>query len=290
MLEELKALLAVVQHGTFESAGAQIGLSRSAISSRIRQLENRLGMTLFIRTGRALRLSPDAQRVVRLARQMLALADEMQKNDDTALQGHLRLGAITSVQGTLLPPVLRDMRMQAPDLHVQLIPGVSLTLLDQVDRGELDMALLIRPPFALPASLQGEVFHREPFVLITPHEVTGGDPLEILAGHPFIQYDRSSFGGRQVAGFLKRQRLAPSTVLEVDDIEAIVRMVASGLGVALVPMGGLWCRDIDRDIRVHALPSPAIERELMMVTRAPLVPGSAQALLRECLMASQDDP
>lgn len=290
MLEELKALLAVVQHGTFESAGAQIGLSRSAINSRIRQLETRLGMTLFIRTGRALRLSPDAQRVVTLARQMLALADEMQKNDGTALQGHLRLGAITSVQGTLLPPVLRDMRIQAPDLHVQLIPGVSLTLLDQVDRGELDMALMIRPPFALPASLQGEVFHREPFVLIVPHEVTGDDPLEILAGHPFIQYDRSSFGGRQVAGFLKRQRLAPSTVLEVDDIEAIVRMVASGLGVALVPMGGLWCRDIDRDIRVHALPSPAIERELMMVTRAPLVPGSAQALLRECLMASRDGP
>ncbi|WP_106478788.1 LysR family transcriptional regulator [Phytohalomonas tamaricis] len=286
MLDELKTLLAVVRHGTFAAAGERIGLSQSAVSARIRQLEARLGTPLFERTGRALRLAPDGQRIVAMAEEMLALAERMKGGvTETPVCGHLRLGAIASVQCGLLPPVLRALRTRAPALTVQLVPGVSLELLDRVDRGELDLALMIRPPFALPESLRGEVFRREPFVLVTPAELDGDDPLTLLKTQPFIQYERGSFGGRQVAAFLERQRLSPAPVLEIDEIEALVRMVAVGLGVALVPLGGLWPERSD-DVRMLSLGAHTFYRELMIVTQARYSSTVPVSLLTECLHAA----
>ena len=267
MLRELKTFVAVARYGTFAAAGLRVGLTQSAVSAQMRVLEQSLGVRLFDRSGRSAALSAGGRHALPLAEQMLGLYAQMAL--PTALeewQGELRIGAIASVQTGLLPEALVRFRTQAARVELKLVPGVSLDLLGQVDAGELDLAVLIRPPFEVPKELLQIGLAREPFVLIAPPGMTGDDPLQLLREQPFVRYDRRSFGGRQVERFLREQRLTPHEALELDELEAIVRMVECGLGVSLIPRAGLWCQR-PQTLRVLELGELTFHRELVAILR-----------------------
>jgi DNA-binding transcriptional LysR family regulator len=280
MLRELKTFVMVARHGTFAAAGQQVGLTQSAVSAQMRVLEQGLGVRLFDRSGRAAVLNAAGRHALPLAEQMLALYGQMARPATLAeWQGELKVGAIASVQTGLLPEALPAFRQAAPRVELKLVPGVSLKLLSQVDAGELDLALLIKPPFDLPKELLQVSLAREPFVLITPLAVAGEDPLQILAEQPFVRYDRSSFGGRQVSQFLREQRLQVHEALELDELDAIVRMVECGLGVSLIPRAGLWLQR-STQLRVIDLGPLTFHRELVALLRR-----AQQQPALECLLA-----
>lgn len=282
MLRELKTFVAVVRHGTFAAAGQQVGLSQSAVSAQMRVLEQGLGVRLFDRSGRSALLNAAGRHALPLAEQMLGLYAQMAL--PTALaewQGELKVGAIATLQTGLLPEALPRFRAAAPRVELKLVPGVSLNLLSQVDAGELDLALLIKPPFELPKELLQVSLAREPFVLITPLSVSGNDPLHILAEQPFVRYDRRSFGGRRVNQFLREQQVHVQEALELDELEAIVRMVECGLGVSLIPRAGLWLQR-PTQLRVLELGELTFHRELVAVLRRAQRQPALDCLL-ECL-------
>jgi DNA-binding transcriptional LysR family regulator len=289
MLRELKTFVAVVRHGTFAAAGQRLGLTQSAVSAQIRVLENGLGVRLFERSGRAATLNAAGRHALPLAEQILSLYGQMALPSDVAQwRGELKVGAIASVQTGLLPEALPCFRARAPHIDLKLVPGVSLNLLSQLDAGELDLALLIRAPFELPKELLEVPLLREPFVLIAPPQLTGDDPLRLLAEQPFVRYDRTSFGGRLVTRFLQQQRLNVRETLELDELDAIVRMVECGLGVSLIPRAGLWLQRAAR-LRVIALGELTFHRELVaLLHRAQRQP--ALDCLLECLAATRDTP
>lgn len=282
MLRELKTFVAVARHGTFAAAGQRVGLTQSAVSAQMRVLEQAVGQRLFDRSGRSAVLNAAGRHALPLAEQMLALFAEM-ASPAGELRGELRVGAIASVQTGLLPQVLPRFRQQAPGVELKLVPGVSLDLLSRVDAGELDLALLIKPPFELPKELQQLPLAREPFVLIAPESMAGDAPLQLLASQPFVRYDRSSFGGRQVERFLRAQRVQVDEALELDELEAIVRMVEAGLGVSLIPLAGLW-REHGARVRVIELGELTFHRELIALVRRAQRQPALDCLL-ECLGA-----
>lgn len=102
--------------------------------------------------------------------------------------------------------------------------------------------------------------------MITSKEVVGDDPLAILAEQPFVRYDRGSFGGRLVTQFLKQQKIHVQQALELDELDAIVKMVRSGLGVSLVPKAGLWLEHAE-DVRVLELRTLTFFREIVLVSK-----------------------
>jgi len=282
MLRELKTFVAVARHGTFAAAGQQVGLTQSAVSAQMRVLEQGLGVRLFDRSGRAAVLNAAGRHALPLAEQMLGLYAQMALPTSAAeWQGELKVGAIASVQTGLLPETLPAFRVAAPRVELKLVPGVSLNLLSQVDAGELDLALLIKPPFELPKELLQISLAREPFVLITPLSVTTNEPLQILAEQPFVRYDRRSFGGRRVSQFLREQHLIVQEALELDELEAIVRMVECGLGVSLIPRAGLWLQR-PTHVRVIELGELTFHRELIAVLRRAQRQPALDCLL-ECL-------
>jgi DNA-binding transcriptional LysR family regulator len=282
MLRELKTFVAVARHGTFAAAGQQVGLTQSAVSAQMRVLEQGLGVRLFDRSGRAAVLNAAGRHALPLAEQMLGLYAQMALPTSAAeWQGELKVGAIASVQTGLLPETLPAFRVAAPRVELKLVPGVSLNLLSQVDAGELDLALLIKPPFELPKELLQISLAREPFVLITPLSVTANEPLQILAEQPFVRYDRRSFGGRRVSQFLREQHLIVQEALELDELEAIVRMVECGLGVSLIPRAGLWLQR-PTHVRVIELGELTFHRELIAVLRRAQRQPALDCLL-ECL-------
>jgi DNA-binding transcriptional LysR family regulator len=267
MLRELKTFLAVARHGTFAAAGLHIGLTQSAVSAQIRNLEQALGVRLFDRTGRQAILNPAGQRAVPLAEEMLATFQRMAVSEAAGeYRGELKIGAVATAQTGLLPQALVRLRQQAPGLEPKLVPGVSLNLLSQVDAGEVDLAIMIKPPFELPKELSAQVIRREPFVLIVPLTVDGDEPLQLLAEQPHVRYDRNSFGGRLVTRFLREQRLEVRVALELDELDAIVKMVEFGLGVSLLPKAGLWLEQ-PLKVRVIELAELTFYRELVLLQR-----------------------
>jgi DNA-binding transcriptional LysR family regulator len=283
MIRELKTLLTIARCGSFAAAGNKIGLTQSAVSAQIKNLEDALGLRLFDRTGRSANLNAAGLRALPLAEQILetfALMGQPESVDD--YRGELRIGAIGTVQTGLLPPVLLRLLQEAPGVEPKLVPGVSLNLLSQIDAGEIDLAVMIRPPFALPKELHAELIQKEPFVLITPLNIEGDDPFKLLVEHPFVRYDRSSFGGRQVSQFLRKHHLDVRPGLELDELDAIVKMVESGLGVALVPKAGLWLERTPT-VRIISLGSATFYRELMLVSRHSAQRLPLHQLFRRCL-------
>lgn len=267
MIRELKTFVAVTQFGTFAAAGQHIGLTQSAVSAQIRSLEDALGMPLFDRSGRTAQLNTAGNRALPMAEEILAIFARMSQPEDLdRYRGAIKIGAIATVQTGLLPKMLVQLHRQAPALEMKLLPGVSFDLLTQVDAGHIDLAIALKPSFALSKDLYYETLKQEPFVLITPPDLAGDNPLAIIREKPFIRYDRTSFGGRLVTRFLREQRLEPNQVLEIDEIDAIVKMVENNLGVALVPQAGLW-HERENHVRIVPLGDLTFCRQLIVATR-----------------------
>lgn len=268
MLRELTTFLAVHKDGTFSRAGERIGLTQSAVSAQIRKLEIDLDAELFVRGQRHAALTDAGRRLVPLAEQLLALAAELPRHlRGDAPGGRLKIGAIASVQAGLLPDALEQYRQRYPAVDLHIAPGVSTHLLERVDAGELDLALLVRPPLALPSELRWQVLWREPYVLVVPETVAPADIRTLLSIHPFIRYDRMAYGGRLVQAFLARQRITVQDSMELDDLEAIICMVERGLGVALIPLAPRMRLD-GRKLQVMPLGKETFHREIGMVAAA----------------------
>ncbi len=283
MLKELRTFLAVGRHGTFSSAGQHTGLTQSAVSAQIQRLEEQLGFQLFDRVGRSARLNAAGRETLARAEQLLLQFERLHLPAEPENQA-LRLGAIVSVQTAALPAALATLLDQHPTLRLRVVPGVSLNLLSQVDAGELDTAIVIRPPFALPRELVWHGVWTQPFVLIVHEGVRGRDWAAILRREPFLRYDRNSFGGRLVARFLERQGLAVRDRVEMDEIAALVQLVAHGKGVALIPRCAPYF-PLPAGVRAVALGAEAPKREVGVVERrrhpdAPVVAELRQALRR----------
>lgn len=268
MLRELRTFIAVARHGTFANAGAHIGLTQSAVSAQIQRLESELGFALFDRTGRSARLNTAGRETLALAEELVVLYERIgHQGLDIQGSGMVRIGAIASAQATFLADAIAAFRAELPGCRVRMVPGVSLNLLGQVDAGEIDIAVMIRPPYALPAELEWRPLLEEPFELLAPAALAGMDWRDAIATAPFIRYDRASFGGRLVDQFLRKQRIVPQEAIELDELEGIVQLVARGLGVGLLPRmlaGGA------RPPGVTALPlgEDTFYREVGLVERA----------------------
>ncbi|CAG9187342.1 LysR family transcriptional regulator [Cupriavidus pinatubonensis] len=268
MLRELRTFIAVARHGTFAGAGARIGLTQSAVSAQILRLEEEVGFPLFDRTGRSARLNAAGRDTLALAEELVALYERIGHQGPDAQGGMVRIGAIASAQVTFLPDAIASFRAELPACRVRMVPGVSLSLLGQVDAGDIDIAVLIRPPYALPAELDWRPLLREPFELLVPAAMAGLHWREAIESAPFIRYDRGSFGGRLVDQFLRQQRVVVQEAIELDELEGIAQLVARGLGVGLSPRtlaGG----QRPAGVTALSLGDDTFYREVGLVERAP---------------------
>jgi DNA-binding transcriptional LysR family regulator len=284
MLRELQTFIAVARHGTFAGAGAHIGLTQSAVSAQMQRLEAHLGFALFDRTGRSATLNKAGKRTLELADELIALYSRLAEPEGSGERGGaLSVGAIVSAHATLLPDAIGAFRSTLPAWRIRIVPGVSLNLLAQVDAGEIDMAVIIRPPFSLPSELRWHTLLAEPFVLLAPVSKKSASWRDLIESEPFIRYDRRSFGGRQVDAFLRKQRITVRDAIEVDELQGIAQLVARGLGVALLPLSdgvGLW----PRGVVAMNLGDDTFHREIGLVERARRGRQDAAAQLADCIV------
>src|SRR5690625_1580204 len=167
MIAELRTFLAIVRYQSFARAGEQIGLSQSAVSGHIKRLEEQLGLRLFDRSGRRALLSPAGQEVHQRAQDIVTAFTQLgnlTRANET--QGTMTIGAITSAQQSWLMQALASFRKQFPGISVRVLPGASLSILGQIDAGDIDLAVMVQTPFLPPPEVQWTTFVREHYIVI----------------------------------------------------------------------------------------------------------------------------
>lgn len=281
MIRELKTLIAVAGEGNFAAAGDKVGLTQAAVSAQMQRLERALGFDLFDRAGRSARLNKNGLQVLAQAQELVRLYNTLGTVPaDSAAAAPVVIGSIASMQRTLLPDALARFHALSPGCHTRILPGVSLDLLNRVDAGEIDMALMIRPPFELQTDLLTTTLYREPFRLLVPRDIPGDDWSALLTGQAFVRYDRASFGGRLVDRFLRAHHLAVQEVCEADELEAIAKLVANGVGIALLPEAA-DSQGWPDGVRVLDLGAQTFHRDIVLLSRAEqTLSQPAQALAR----------
>lgn len=284
MIDELRTLIEVSRSGTFAAAGNRLGLTQSAVSGQMKRLEAMLGFNLFDRSGRSATLNAAGMRTVGRARELTTLFDGLRetKSDEPA-ESTVRIGAIESVQSTLLARALKPVRRRFPKLRVHVNPGLSIHLLDQLDAGELDLTVAVRPPFGMPAELSWVSLFKEPYVLIVPASFSGEDWRTLIQQEPFLRYDRTSFGGRQVDRFLRQERLNIVDAIELDDVDAMIGMVGQELGVALVPMVERHL-PLPATVRAIGLGEQTFHREVGIIQHQDKLKKPEVSYLAKCLL------
>ncbi|MDB5838641.1 MAG: LysR family transcriptional regulator [Herminiimonas sp.] len=279
MIRYFRTFLIAAETLSFSAAGSRLGLTQSAVSTQIRRLEQELGCLLFERTGKSVTLSVAGSKLLPDATHLLELFETMKEQgkgpSDTA---PIDLGAISTVQAMLLPKALVRFRREQPAIHVNIVPGMSVQLLTQVDARELDIAVMIKPRLGIPSDLKWITLMREHYVGIAPV----GAPRELKAlfeALPFIRYSRRSHGGQLVDRFLKRHGLWVKDGLELDEPSVILNMVSEGLGCSIIP-GKLVPLAATPGVAVLPLPGPPLFREIGILVRlSALKRASAVALI-----------
>jgi len=250
----LKTFVAVVDQGSMAAAARLLNITPAAVAQQIHTLEREIGAQLIARVGRTVNITEAGARVLPRARELLSdVADLRTVANDDPSAGELRLGAGTNALTGMLPDILSRMVERFPGIQVFIKPGYSPELYRSVDNGELDAAIVLQAPFALPKTCDWELLREEPLVVLAPASMADRDPHELLASEPLIRYDRSQWGGRQADQYLRAAGITPRERFELNALNAIAVMVDRGLGVSLVPD---WARPWPEGLNLVRIPLP----------------------------------
>ena len=201
----LESLVTVVDNGSIAEAARRLNLTPAAVAKRIRTLESEVGTALISRSGHTVRPTEAGAAILDRARNVLAEIRDLKSmamSDEPS--GELRLGAIANAISGLLPGVLALLSEKYPRLDVYMMRVTSSEAYRRVLDGDLDAAIIVQPPFAIPKSCDWRVFREEPLIVLAPASMRNRDPHELLATELFIRYDRNNWTGRLVDQYLRR--------------------------------------------------------------------------------------
>ena len=243
---QLRYFLAVAEHLHFGHAAQALHISQPPLSRAIRGLEERLGVTLFARTRRRVELTPEGARLLEETRRTLGQLERTAlelRGMAAGEQGRLRLGFVSLADYGVLPNLLKTFKVARPGVSLALREMLSPEQAAALSAGDLDFGLLL-PPIAQPIAgeLEHLVVQSEKFVAALParHAVArrpGRIAMRDLAGEPFVMVPREIAPGLYdiVAGLAARAGFSLQVAQEAIQMQTVVSLVSSGLGVAIVP-------------------------------------------------------
>lgn len=263
----LETLIAVIRHGSFAAAAPQVNLTASAVGLQMKQLEEYFGQPLFDRSARQVRPTELAREIAATAEGTLDTLENLRSRVEVSVAGNIRVGVIESAQIAMLPASVRALRSFAPLLEVQFSRGVSQHLLQELKAGRLDAAVVVRPETGGSSRLHWTPLRKEAFVLVAPAKSKGDDARTLLQSYEWIRLDRSATGGKIAAAYVERTVRGKKSSLDLPGTDAIVAMVAAGVGVSVIPATR---PEIKRayDFREISLGPKAPVREIALVCRA----------------------
>ena len=240
---QLKCFLAAAETLHFGRAAQSLDMLPASLGRKIKQLEDRLGVRLFLRTTRAISLTEAGDQILEDARALVAQADEFEhkaRSVRSAKAHVLRVGAIDSAAAGLIPQILQPMHEAYPDLEIQIVEQKTIRLLPKLLSGSLDIAFCRPPDVRNPRLVFRTLFYESAVVALPEsHPLAVRNQIEItdLADEPLIVPDRRSrpHSHDLTMTLFLAAGLTARVAQIADEKQTIVNLVATGTGLAIVP-------------------------------------------------------
>lgn len=291
-LYTLKLFYLVAEHRSFTRAGEAAGLTQSAITRQIQGMEEKLGLRLFDRSTRHVRLTAEGATLHARSGAILAEVDDALlalRGKSPRMPEALRVGVSRTIGLAYLPGFFRAFRRHFPEVQLQVSHERSDFLLSAVEARELDACIVSSPLRPAPAL---DCTHRflDEFVLILPPGSVVKDRHPLTVAHLRDAYDRQrwllitrhSHTGRRLHAWLEESGLCCEPGIEADNFDFIVNLVSLGLGISLVPHRVLALHPKTRPV-VRVRTEPRFSRELVVVARRETASPNLKASLENVL-------
>lgn len=296
-LQQLRFLCAVAEQRHFGRAAESCAVTQSTLSGGIKELEARLGITLFERSYRHVMLTPLGKEIATRAQRLLVDAEELvglARNAQGPLSGPLRFGVIPTVGPYVLPSLLSHLGSALPKLKLYVREAPTAALLDRLAGGELDI-LLVAIPYDL-GDVQAMEIAEDPIVVAMPrnhplgqHKVVGRDDLAreqlllIEDGHCLRSHSL------QACRIVDPGR---NEVFQATSLRSLVQMVAAEFGITLMPQIAVASElTSSRNVVIRPLSPEEPYRTLVLAWRLTSSRGAEFRMLgnliRECLNVTQ---
>jgi len=243
-LNELRYVVAVAHERSFGRAAAKCFVSQPALSVAVQKLEDELGAPMFERGKSEVGITPVGERVVEQAQRVLeevARLRDIAKAAQDPLAGVLKLGVIYTVAPYLLPDLVPALRKRAPAMPLEIEENMTENLETALKAGRIDVAIIALPFRS--AGIVTEFCYEEPFEVVVPQDhpwaarkSVGAD--ELAAEHTILMNVGHCFRD-QVLGSCPELNQASAQVARTNSLETVRNMVASGLGISVLPRDAL---------------------------------------------------
>ncbi|HGM5090190.1 MULTISPECIES: LysR family transcriptional regulator [Serratia] len=269
-LKQLRVFVAVARHGSFSRAGEAIGLTQSAVSHSVKELEAEVGVRLLDRTTREVVLT-DAG--LRLANRVERLLDELQaalldaRSFGVQRSGTVRVATSQTISAHLMPQCIAAGEREYPEIRIMLRDQAQQQVLHSVRNAEVDFGIVVDPVQAV--DLECEAVLHEPFLLLCRDDHPFAAQQEVLwsalNGCRLVLQDYASGSRPLIDSALRQQGVEAQVVQEIGHPATLFPMVAEGIGISIFPALALPLPEGGR-LRVRRL-VPEINRALMLVRR-----------------------
>lgn len=232
---QLHYLATVATSPTWATAAVELGVSPSALSQGLAELERRIGVPLFDRSGRRRTLAPGADQVVAYAERVVAQTRELGRwaaSVRSGVAGRLRIGMIDAAAVAHFPAALAHFRVLRPEVDLRLTVSPSAPLLTQLRAAELDLAIVVEPPPPID-DLELTPLLTEELALYAPGESTG---RLVAEWGPFVLFPQGSHTRRTITAALSDLGASVDVVAESHQPEVLRTMVELGLGWTVLPV------------------------------------------------------
>jgi DNA-binding transcriptional LysR family regulator len=279
LLTQLSSFLEIARTGNLSRAAEALFVTQPALSARLQTLERELGVALFTRTRRGMRLTetgraflPYAERALDAVAEGRRLAAEMERGG----AGELALGAAPAVSTYVLPPLLKQFAESHPRVRLSVRTGHSEEVLELVLRGQVQLGLVreLRHP-----EIESVSVYEDELVLVADRDHPFAKRvvirMEELSGEQLILFDRTSSYHELTNALFRAAGVEPLGVMELDNIDATKKMVQQGLGVALLPQTAVAGELTSGSLRAVAISdAEPVRRQIVAIRRRDAGPPS----------------
>ena len=269
-LRQLRVFVAVAQQRSFSQAGQMIGLSQSAVSHSVKELESEMGIRLLDRTTREVMLTEAG---VQLASRLERLLEELNttlldvRSYGQQRSGTVRIAASQTISAHLMPQCLAASQLHFPEIKIMLRDRPQQWVLQSIRNAEVDFGIVIGPLQV--DDLEGEAILEEPFLLLCRQD----DPLaaekeiswQMLNRRLLVLQDYSSGSRVLIDEALRQQQVKVEIVQEIGHPATLYPMVEAGIGISILPALALPLPQ-GRPLLVRRI-TPEINRSIMLVRR-----------------------
>lgn len=272
-LRQLRYLLALAQQLNFTRAAEVSFVSQSTLSTGLRELESTLGVQLVERDRQSVALTPIGEQVVARARQVLAAAEDLSEfaaDVSRPMRGRLRMGVIPTIAPFVLPAVMPALRENFPNLQLALREDLTAQLLERLRQRQLDIALIALPYDT--AELRVLPLYKDRFRLVgrTGDSVMQGRAVRLGTAwtERLLLLEEGHCLRDHTLAACRAAEVASLDGFEATSLLTLVQMVASGMGVALLPEMAIRSGLLNQlPLMSRPLAAPVPERTVALVTR-----------------------